>query len=139
MRRSPNRLLGILFGGANLLAGVLGFVPAFVTADGLLFGALGVNPALNILHLILGAALLAAALTGLDSARTVNSAVGTALLVLGLVGLFLVGSPVNVLALNVADNVMHFGSTAALLAVGLGVEKRSEPVNPPNPASPALG
>jgi hypothetical protein len=34
-----------------------------------------------------------------------------------------VGTPYNVLAINGADNVLHFGTSVVLLAVGLGAER----------------
>jgi hypothetical protein len=57
------------------------------------------------------------------AARTTNTIVGAAYLLLGLVGLFILESAANILALNGADNVLHFASAAVLLAVGLGADK----------------
>ncbi len=56
-------------------------------------------------------------------AQLANTLVGLALLLLGLAGLFLIGTSLNFLAINVADNVLHFGTAAVLLAVGLGAGK----------------
>ena len=128
MTRSPNRLLGVVFGAVYVLIGVLGFtvtsgVGFFATSGGLLLGVFEVNVLHNVLHILIGAALLIAGLSTVRAARTVNSVVGAAYLVLGLAGLFLVGSALNILAINVADNVLHFGSAAVLLAVGLGADK----------------
>ena len=132
--RSPNRLVGIIAGGAYLLVGIFGFAVTwgkdFFTSDGgQLLGILGTNSFLAVVHILIGAALLLAALSAARAARIANSAVGAACLVLGLVGLFLVGSTVNVLALNVADNVLHFGTAAVLLAVGLGAEQSTTPAS----------
>lgn len=107
MSRSPNRLLGVIFGALYVVIGVL-----------------GVNVFLNVVHILIGAGLLIAGLLSAKAARTVNSAVGAVYLVLGLAGLFLIGTAANILALNVADNVLHFGTAAILLAVGLGADKR---------------
>ena len=128
MAHSPNRLLGTVFGAGYLLLGILGFtatggVGLFAPRGGLLFGFLEVNVLHNIVHILIGAALLLAALSSVRAARTANSVVGAACLVLGLAGLFLVGSPVNVLAVNVAGNVLHFGTASVLLAVGLGADQ----------------
>ena len=130
MTKSPNRLLGVVFGAVYILVGILGFtvtsgVGFFATQGGLLLGIFEVNILHNIAHLLIGAALLIAGLSSVKAARTVNSVVGAAYLVLGLVGLFLVGTAVNILALNVADNVLHFASAAVLLAAGLGADKRA--------------
>lgn len=130
MTRSPNRLLGVIFGAVYVLIGLLGFsvtsgVGFFSTEGGLLLGLFEVNIFHNVAHILIGAALLLAGLSNVRAARTVNSVVGAAYLVLGLAGLFLVGTALNILALNVADNVLHFASAAVLLAVGLGADKRT--------------
>lgn len=130
MTTSPNRLLGVIFGAAYLLVGTLGFSATpdtgfFATSGGLLLGFLEVNAFQNIAHVVIGAALLIAGLSSVPAARTVNAVVGAIYLVLGLAGIFLVGTALNVLALNVADNVLHFGSAAVLLAVGLGADQIS--------------
>ena len=130
MSKSPNRLLGVIFGAVYVLIGVLGFtvtsgVSFFATEGGLLLGIFEVNIFHNVAHILIGAALLIAGLSTVRAAKTVNSVVGAAYLVLGLAGLFLVGTALNILALNVADNVLHFASAAILLAVGLGADKRS--------------
>jgi len=126
--QSPNRVLGVVFGALYVLVGALGFTVTsgvgFLAAEGgVLFGVFQVNPLQNILHILIGSALMLAALSSVRAASMVNSIVGTVFLVLGLAGLFLVGSPANVPALNVADNVLHFGTAAVLLAVGLGADK----------------
>ena len=128
MRNSPNRIVGVVLGAAFLLVGVLGFtatagVDFFATRGGLLFGLFEVNVFHNVVHVLIGVALLLAAISNAAAARRVNAIIGAAYLVLGLAGLFLVGTPLNILAINVADNVLHFGSAAVLLAVGLGADK----------------
>ena len=128
MSASPNRVVAIVVGAAYLLIGVAGFavtmgVGFFAVPGGLLFGVFELNAFHNIVHLLLGAGLLLAGLSNAGAAKTVNSLVGAACLVLGLVGLFIVGSPFNVLAINGADNVLHFGTSVVLLAVGLGAER----------------
>jgi hypothetical protein len=133
MTKSPNRLLGVVFGAVYVLIGILGFtvtagVGFFATDGGLLLGIFEVNIFHNIAHLLIGAALLLAGLSNVSAAKTVNSIVGAAYLLLGLAGLFLVGTAFNILALNVADNVLHFASAAVLLAVGLGADKRDRAV-----------
>jgi hypothetical protein len=121
MRRSPNRLAAILLGAGYLVLGAGGL---FVPADGLLFGVFTVNAAQNAVHLAIGAALLVAGLAGLRPARIVNAVTGTVCLLLGFVGLFVVGTGLNLLALDGAGNVLHFGSAVLLLAVGAGAERR---------------
>jgi len=128
MTKSPNRLLGVVFGAVYLLVGVLGFfftngVGLFATEGGLLLGIFEVNPFHNVAHLLIGAALLFAGLANVKAARTTNTIIGAAYLLLGVLGLFILDSALNILALNGADNVLHFASAAVLLAVGLGADK----------------
>lgn len=125
-------MLGVAIGGAYLLLGMLGFtvtdgVGFFAPEGGLLFGLLQVNGMHNLLHLALGAVLLLAGLRGIGTAKPVNAILGAVFLALGLAGLFLVGTPANVFALNVADNALHFATAVVLLAVGLGAEPRTRP------------
>lgn len=127
--RSANRLLGVAAGAAYLLLGVLGFaatagMPFFSPEGGLLLGILQLNPAQNVLHIVIGSALLMAGLSNQRAAATVNAVVGAVWLVIGLASLFAIGTPYDILAVNVADNVLHFGSAAVLLAAGLGADKR---------------
>lgn len=128
LTKSPNRLVATIFGAIYLLVGLLGFaytggVGFFDTEGGLLLGLFEVNPFHNVAHLLIGAVLLVAGLKNVPAARSANVAVGAAYLLLGIIGLFLVDSPANILAINGADNVLHFGSAILLLAVGLGADK----------------
>lgn len=128
MRTSPNRLLATVFGIVYVLIGIAGFfvtsgVGFFDTSGGLLLGIFEVNIFHNVAHILIGAALLIAGLSGVRASKTVNWVIGAAYLLLGIVGLFVVGSAFNILAINGADNVLHFGSAALLLAVGLGAER----------------
>ena len=108
-RRSVNVLVGYVFGAVYLLVGLLGFE---------------VNPLHNIVHLAVGAALVLAARQGVAASRAVNTAVGGVYLLVGVLGLFILGSSANILALNSADNVLHVASAAVLLAVGLATDRR---------------
>jgi hypothetical protein len=94
----------------------------FAPHGGLLLGV-QVNGFHNLVHLAVGAALVACGLATAGAARSGNAVVGTVVLLLTLVGLFLVGSPANLLALNGAGNVLHSGTAVVLLAVGLGADK----------------
>jgi hypothetical protein len=119
MLASPNRGIALLAGAGFLALGVAGF---FGT-EGLLFGTLGVSPALSVVHLVIGAALVGASIAGVRAARIANASAGALCLALGYAGLFVVGGEYNVLGLNGAGNVLHFGSAALLLAVGLGADR----------------
>ena len=124
--RTLNQTLALAFGVVYLLVGVLGF---FVDSDGFaattggkLFGLFEVNPLHNVAHLLIGAVLLVSN-RALSTARGANSVVGAAYLLLGIVGLFILDSDANILALNGADNVLHLGSAALLLGVGVSADK----------------
>ena len=69
------------------------------------------------------AALLYAGVKDIQLARTVNTAVGAVYLLVGILGLFLLSSPLNIIALNGADNVLHLASAVLLLGVGLSLDK----------------
>ena len=127
MRTSPNRLLATGFGAVYLLVGILGF---FVTSGLGFAGTQGnnliifaVNPLHNVIHLAIGAVLLIAGLSSTAAAKGVNTAVGAVYLLVGILGLFLLGSSLNIIALNGADNVLHLASAVVLLGVGLSQDK----------------
>ena len=127
MNQSPNRLVATIFGAVYLLVGVLGlFVagPHFAGEEGgLLLGIFQVNHLHNIAHLAIGAALLVAGLRSTPAARSTNITVGAVYLVLGIIGFFLVGTALNILALNTADHILHLLSAIVLLGTGLGLER----------------
>jgi hypothetical protein len=128
MRSSPNRLIATIFGAVYILVGLLGFavtggVGFLATEGGLLLGIFMVNPLHNIAHLLIGAALLIAGIVSARAAKTVNIVVGAAYLLLGVVGFFLVGTALNILALNTFDHFLHLASAVVLLGVGLGAER----------------
>ena len=126
--RPVNVLVGYVFGAVYLLVGLLGFAVTsgvgFAATDGKSLLGFEVNPLHNIVHLLVGAALVLAARQGLASSRAVNTAVGGVYLLVAVLGLFILGSSANILALNGADNVLHFASAAVLLGVGLAADKR---------------
>jgi hypothetical protein len=130
MSQSPNRLLGVVFGIVYLLIGIAGFFitsgTGFVATSGpKLLGLFEINPLHNVAHLLIGAAVLIAGISGARSAKAVNTTIGAVYLLLGIVGLLIAGgnNPINILALNGADNVLHFATAVVLLAVGLGADR----------------
>nr|WP_297423719.1 DUF4383 domain-containing protein [uncultured Actinotalea sp.] len=127
MNRSPNRLVAGVFGVVYLVVGAAGFLVTtgvdLAATDGATLVFFEVNPLHNIVHLGIGAALLASALRSAWAATVVNTVVGAVYLVVGLVGLFLIGSGANILALNGADNVLHMASALLLLGVGLAGDR----------------
>lgn len=111
------RSVAALGGAALLLVGVLGFVPGVTTHYGALhvghgsraqlFGVFGVSILLNLVHVVLGAA-------GIVVARA--RALALASLALWLLGVLGAG---GWLALDPADNWLHFGLAVVLFGLAL--------------------
>jgi hypothetical protein len=127
MRNSPNRLIATVFGAVYLLVGLVGFAVTsgvgFFSTEGSNLIIFEVNPLHNVIHLAIGTALLYSGVKDVQLARTVNTAVGAVYLLVGILGLFLLSSPLNIIALNGADNVLHLASAVLLLGVGLSLDK----------------
>lgn len=127
MSGSPNRLVAAVFGVVYLLVGLLGFVVTgfsnFAGTNGDSLLGFEVNPLHNIVHLLIGALLLGAS-RAVATAKGANTTVGAVYLLVGILGLFLLDSSANILALNSADNVLHLASAIVLLGVGLSADKR---------------
>jgi hypothetical protein len=127
--RSLNQTLALVFGAVYTLVALIGFFVADTFADtgidpeeGKILGIFEVNHLHNLVHLLIGLALLAASRRH-DTARGANLAIGATYLVVGLLGLFLLDSDANILALNGADNVLHLLSGALLAGVALTQDK----------------
>ena len=122
---TPNKAIAAVFGAVYVLVGLIGFAVtsgvgfADTTSDQAILGIFEVNPLHNVVHLAIGATLLAAAKAGEYAARGVNLAVGGTYALVGVLGLFILGSEANILSLNAADNGLHFASAAVLLGVAL--------------------
>lgn len=126
--KSPNRLLGIIFGAIYIVIGLVGFFTttgvSFFAKDGeLLLGVFEINPFHNTAHLLIGILLLVAGLAGFRAAKMMNTTIGVLYLILGIIGLFVLDSTTNILALNTADNILHFVSALLLIGFGLGLER----------------
>ncbi|HVF03672.1 MAG TPA: DUF4383 domain-containing protein [Frankiaceae bacterium] len=122
--RTMAEIVGYLFGAVYLLVGLIGFAITggveFAGVEGnLLLGIFEVNPLHNVVHLLIGAALIYGAMKGPNTARAINTVVGATYLLVGILGLFMTDSDVNILAINHADNVLHLVSAAILLTAGM--------------------
>lgn len=128
MSSSANRLLATVFGAVYLLVGLAGFAVTsgvgFAATEGSTLLLFEVNPLHNVVHLGVGAALLLAS-RSTAGAKAVNTAVGAVYLLVGVLGLFLIGTGANIIALNGADNVLHLASAVVLLGVGLAADRRT--------------
>ena len=127
LQDSPNRLVAAIFGVVYLLIGLLGFaVTGFEDFAGTdtnetLLG-FELNGLHNVVHLAIGAVLLAASRT-VAAAKASNMFVGAVYLLVGIIGLFILDSDANILSLNGADNVLHLASALILLGVALSQDK----------------
>ncbi len=125
---SMNRLVGLVFGVIYLLVALIGFIAVgggnFLSRRGPeLLGLFQVNHLHNIVHLLVGILLTAAALKGIATARSANITVGAVYLIVGILGFLILNSRLNILALNMQDNFLHLASAAVLLGVGLTQDK----------------
>jgi hypothetical protein len=130
MSKSPNRVLGIALGVVYLVVGITGF---FLTSDTGFSATSGprlldlfeVNPLHNLGHIAVGAALLIAALLGARISRFANGIIGALFFLLGGAGVLISGgnNPLNILALDGADNVLYFATAVVLLAVAVGADR----------------
>lgn len=130
--KSPNRLVAAVLGAIFLLIGAIGLFVAgdhVVSTEGVLLLGFEVNQLHNIVHIVIGGVLLAAGLKSVSVAKKANATVGAVYFLVGVIGLFIINTSLNILALNAADNVLHFVSAAVLLAVALGTEKHVEPAS----------
>jgi hypothetical protein len=93
---SRNRLVAYVFGAVYLLIGLLGFliVTDFLETNTderlILFEINGLH---NVVHSLVGVALLAAARAGYRAARSMNMAVGATYLLIAIIGLFIATTP----------------------------------------------
>ena len=139
---SPNRIIGTLFGLGYLLVGILGFfwstgTPFASPGNGgnAIFGLFEVNPLHNVVHLIVGAALLVAGASTASAAKATNTTIAVVYLLLGVVGFFLAApdngqSALNFLSLNTPDHFLHLATGLVLLVTGLGADKRARAAQP---------
>ncbi len=120
------RKAATLFGVVFLAVGLLGFVPGVTTegTDGhrLLLGLFRVDGVHNFVHLLSGAAALAAA-SRVDWSRLYFQVFGVVYALVTVLG-FLMGEGVvlGFLHVNMADNFLHLAITAAALYLGFVVK-----------------
>src|SRR5262245_29110950 len=108
--RRINTLVAGAFGAVFVIVGLVGFTvsgghSAAGHTGGQLLGLFQVNVVHNLVHLAVGAVMIAAAIAGVRAAKLANTVLGAVYLLLGVLGLFITGdNPLNIIALNGADN-----------------------------------
>jgi hypothetical protein len=125
-----NKKVGVGFGLVYVVVGVVGFVvtgfSGFAGMNGpLLLGIFMLTPLHNIVHVLVGALLIAGGVASITVSRRVNTAVGAVYLLVFVMGLALQDSAANILALNGADHGLHLVSALLLATVGLAVDRSS--------------
>lgn len=130
MMQSPTRAFAGIFGAVYLLVGLVGFAATgfsgFAAASGDTLILFELNPLHNIVHILVGALLLAGAGQA-ALAKPIVLLVGIVYAVVGVLGFFAVGESWNILALNTADNFLHLATAAVALAV---VAMEGQPARP---------
>jgi hypothetical protein len=123
--RTVNQTVALAFGAIYTLVGIAGFFVSDTfaeTDDAKLLGLFEVNNLHNIVHLLIGVALIAASRRH-DSARGANLAIGVTYLALGVLGWFIQDTSANIVALNEADHLLHLASGALLTGIALAADK----------------
>ncbi len=124
--RSVNATVAAVFGAVYTLVGLAGFFVSdtfAATDDDTLLG-FEVNHLHNVVHLLIGLALLGAS-RRTETARRLDLLIGATYVVLGVIGWFVQDTAVNVIALNEPDHLLHLVSGALLVAVALGADTRA--------------
>lgn len=118
---SINKMVATVAGLAFILVGLLGFTitDRFISQDGPELLGLQINHLHNLVHLGLGAVLLAGGLKGHSAARAANLVVGLGYLLVGLLGFVVNDTAVDVIAINNPDNWFHLIVGGLLTAVAL--------------------
>ena len=132
--RAPVQLAALVVGAVFLLVGILGFVPGITTnfdqltfaghhSGAMLLGIFHVSVLHNLVHLAFGAAGLALSRTFVQ-ARLYLLVSAVIYAVLGVYGVVISqDSAANFVPVNTADNWLHFGLAALMLALGLALGK----------------
>ena len=120
------RAVGIVFGLAFLIGGILGFVPG-VTTDGMYFGLFMVNTPHNILHIASGIIFVAASLAGARLARLWFQIFGALYAAIAVIG-FMVGDGLvlGFISNNRYDAWGHTGLALAMLLIGFAAPGQSK-------------
>jgi hypothetical protein len=122
-----------ILGWTFVVVAVAGF---FLTGFGDFFGVdgetlilFGVNPAHNVIHLILGVTYLIGARASDEGARAVVLVLSSAYLLVGVLGLLLMETSANILAINQADNILHLAVGALGVAVVALTSRKAAPAS----------
>ena len=125
--RTLNQTLALAFGAVYVLVGVLGFFVSsdvgFAGKEGASLLGFDVNGLHNIVHLLIGVALVAASRTHV-LARTANLTIGSVYIALAVLGPVINDTAADVIGLNGADHFLHLASGILLVAGALVGDRR---------------
>lgn len=122
------RTVALTLGAIYVVVGILGFIPPFVmgmapmempSASGNLIGIFPINALHNVVHLLIGGALLYGA-TATPTAILVSRAVGIVYVAVGLLGIPFPNG-FGLLPLGGADILLHLATGAVLIAIGFAM------------------
>ncbi len=117
--------IAVAFGVIFVVAGVLGFVPAFVT-DGRLLGLFEVNNLHNLVHLVTGILAIVVGVWSEGASRTFFRIFGVIYAVVAALGLYSGNEPVlGLIANNTADVVLHAVIAVVALYLGFALTRTS--------------
>jgi uncharacterized membrane protein len=126
--RTLNQTLALAFGAVYVLVGLLGFAVSgdvdFAGQEGASLLGFDVNGLHNIVHLLIGVALVVAAKTH-AIARGVNLTIGSVYVALALLGPVINDTAADIIGLNGADHVLHLASGVLLVGVALLADKNA--------------
>lgn len=121
---SPNQWFGYVVGAVYVVVGLAGFAVTggvgFADTSGESLLGFEVNPLHNLVHILVGLTLAAGARMGGRDARLLNTSVGGTYLAVGIIGFFVTGASINILALNHPDNLLHVATAATAIGVAAG-------------------
>ena len=126
---SIHRLIVLVFGVVYVLVGILGFIPGITTeggdfpnqasATGAILGIFPINLLHNVVHLVIGLALLYGS-TSTANAINIARGVGIVLLLVGLLG-FISPDTFGLMPIGGNDIWLHLATAAVLLIVGFAL------------------
>ena len=124
--RTLNQTLALAFGAVYALVGLLGFAVSsdvdFAGKQGASLLGFDVNGLHNIVHLLIGVALLAASRAH-ASAKAANLTIGAVYVLLAVLGPFINDTAADIIGLNGADHVLHLLSGVLLVGVAVAADK----------------
>jgi hypothetical protein len=119
-----------VFGVVLLTIGVLGFIPA-LTPDDRLLGIFHVDPLHNLIHLSSGGVALWSGLTSLKASRLYFQVFGVVYALVAVLGFaYMEKDILDILANNMADNLLHVVIAGSALLLGFGPFDRPSPNKP---------